>query len=228
MKRKNVSISLDNQWWSFAKKKKKKVYRRNLLNYLTTNVHSLITNPFSSPTTGSTARNHQVPSPLTRSRNEQSIFSLYLLKPNHSIDPIVVISLEVRPLVPPPPWSTEPSNDCKAPGPSAEGRADSSARSPSWSSPSCSETRSWFAPRSGPDPSRAAASSARSGIDSPRTPSSAWPVVRRWTPSSAVSPPGCRHCHGRPTSSPFSCADLQHGTILLSADICRNVGRISN
>lgn len=57
--------------------------------------------------------------------------TLYLLKPNHSIDPIVVISLEVRPLVPPPPWSTEPSNDCKAPGPSAEGRADSSARSPS-------------------------------------------------------------------------------------------------
>lgn len=61
-----------------CKKKKKKVYRRNLLNYLTTNVHSLITNPFSSPTTGSTARNHQIPSPLTRSRNEQSFSSISL------------------------------------------------------------------------------------------------------------------------------------------------------
>lgn len=230
MKRKNVSISLDNQWWSFAKKKKKSLQEEpiKLSNYQRSFPYN---KPIFIPYYRFNREKSSNPIPsheITKRTKFLLYLTLYLLKPNHSIDPIVVISLEVRPLVPPPPWSTEPSNDCKAPGPSAEGQADSSARSPFWSSPSCSETRSWFAPRSGPDPSRAAASSARSGIDSPRTPSSAWPVVRRWTPSSAVSPPGCRHCHGRPTSSPFSCADLQHGTILLSADICRNVGRISN
>lgn len=68
--------------------------------------------------------------PLSRDHGTKS-FSLSIPKPNHSIDPIVVISLEVPPLVPLPPSSTEPSNDCKDPGPSAEGRADSSARWPS-------------------------------------------------------------------------------------------------
>lgn len=169
------------------------MYRRNLLNYLRLtfilsplSFHPLEISPvflfLFSYFTFSSVRS-KVPSPLTRSRiNEEFLsLSIYISIPklNHSIDPIVVISLEVPPLVPPPPSSTEPSNDCKDPGPSAEGRADSSARSPSWSSPSCSETRSWFAPRSGPDPSRAAASSAPSGIDSPRTPSSAWPVAPR-------------------------------------------------
>lgn len=160
------------------------MYRRNLLNYLR------LTFILSSPFRFTPWKSHgvfllssvrsKVPSPLTRSRNEEFLsIPVSIPKLNHSIDPIVVISLEVPPLVPLPPSSTEPSNDCKDPGPSAEGRADSSARWPSWSSPSCSETRSWFAPRSGPDPSRAAASSARLGIDSPRTPSSAWPVVRR-------------------------------------------------
>lgn len=145
---------------------------------------------------------------------------------NYSIDPIVVILLEVPPLVPLPLSLGAPSNDCKGPGPSAEGREDSSGHWPSWSSPSCSETRSWSAPRSNPNPSRVVASFVRSGIDSPRTPSSAWPIVRHWTRSADAFPRVCRHCHGRPTSSPSSFVDLQHGRILSSADICRSGWRI--
>lgn len=123
------------------KKKKKEMYRRNLLNYLrlTFILSPLSFHPwkslrFSYYFTFSSIRS-KVPSPLTRSRINEEFLSLYIYisipKLNHSIDPIVVISLEVPPLVPPPPSSTEPSNDCKDPGPSAEGRADSSARSPS-------------------------------------------------------------------------------------------------
>lgn len=188
-RKKRMSISLESRTINDdpSQKKKERNVQEEPIKLSKTNIHSLT--PFVSPLGNlsgfliiSSVRS-KVPSPLTRSRINEEFLSLYIYisipKLNHSIDPIVVISLEVPPLVPPPPSSTEPSNDCKDPGPSAEGRADSSARSPSWSSPSCSETRSWFAPRSGPDPSRAAASSAPSGIDSPRTPSSAWPVAPR-------------------------------------------------
>lgn len=121
------------------KKKKERNVQEEPIKLSKTNIHSLT--PFVSPLGNlsgfliiSSVRS-KVPSPLTRSRiNEEFLsLSIYISIPklNHSIDPIVVISLEVPPLVPPPPSSTEPSNDCKDPGPSAEGRADSSARSPS-------------------------------------------------------------------------------------------------
>lgn len=135
-----MSISLEsrtiNDDPSQKKKKKEKMYRRNLLNYLR------LTFILSSPFRFTPWKSHgvfllssvrsKVPSPLTRSRNEEFLsIPVSIPKLNHSIDPIVVISLEVPPLVPLPPSSTEPSNDCKDPGPSAEGRADSSARWPS-------------------------------------------------------------------------------------------------
>lgn len=146
-RKKRMSISLESRTINDdpSQKKKKEMYRRNLLNYLRLtfilsplSFHPLEISPvflfLFSYFTFSSVRS-KVPSPLTRSRINEEFLSLYIYisipKLNHSIDPIVVISLEVPPLVPPPPSSTEPSNDCKDPGPSAEGRADSSARSPS-------------------------------------------------------------------------------------------------
>lgn len=147
------------------------------------------------------------------------MISLTELKLNHLT---VIISLEVPPPVPPPPSSMVPSNDCKVPVPSVEEQGDSFARLLSWFSLSCSETRSWSGPRSGPDPSRAVVFFFRLNIDSPRIPSSTWPVVRHWTLFSDVSLRGCRCCPDCPISSPFSCVDLQHGGILTLAAICQS------
>lgn len=120
------------------KKKKKKNVQEEPIKLSKTNNHSLtpfvspLGNPeffyyrdtFSSPT----GRKFH---PVSRDHERVSLYPISIPKLNHSIDPIAVISLEVPPLVPLPPSSTGPSNDCKDPGPSAEGRADSSARWPS-------------------------------------------------------------------------------------------------
>lgn len=128
------------------KKKKERNVQEEPIKLSKTNIHSLT--PFVSPLGNlsgfliliflfhvfigpikSSIPSHEI----TNQRRVSLSIYIYISIPklNHSIDPIVVISLEVPPLVPPPPSSTEPSNDCKDPGPSAEGRADSSARSPS-------------------------------------------------------------------------------------------------
>lgn len=137
-RKKRMSISLESRTINDdpSQKKKKEMYRRNLLNYLRL---TFILSPLSfhpleiSPVFLLFHRSDQKFHPLSRDHEEFLSLYIYISIPklNHSIDPIVVISLEVPPLVPPPPSSTEPSNDCKDPGPSAEGRADSSARSPS-------------------------------------------------------------------------------------------------
>lgn len=109
---------------------------------------------------------------------------------------------------PPPPRPPARWNDCKGLAPLAEEPTDFSVRSLSLFSPACSETRFWSAPHLGPDPARAAASSSPLDIDSPWILASAWPVVRRWRPSSVSSLPAC--CSLRSANvSPVLCAVLK-------------------